>query len=55
MTNVLMQEMDPEQGCQLEYAQQMVVRLTQAMHQYHKDKVCETGSLCPVLCSCSGS
>ena len=34
-----LQDKDPEKGCQLAAAQSMVVRLSEALHQHHADKV----------------
>ena len=35
----LLQDKDPEKGCQLAAAQSMVVRLSESLHQHHADKV----------------
>ena len=44
----LLQNQDPEKGCQLAAAQSMVVKLSESLHQHHADQV---STVCSLLCS----
>ena len=48
----LLQNKDPEKGCELGAAQQMVVKLSESLHQHHADQANTSySSLCLFCCS----